>query len=263
MILILVVNLPGWVPNLLLQKELIRKCSWSGIFPWVCSWVLIGWWIDRCVATRCVRRVLKVMIPLMWAGHHDLSFFSLSLSLFLGVDGMMVGFAAPMTGQISPECLPGYCNRYLSLSQQYAHIIVGHTFGHVHTDWFRIIRDSENSPVGTMYISPALTTYQDLNPSSLYAIFSLSLSLSLFSSPSRYMQVWYFPFSLSCLFLFFKGGILFVLFFPQIFLPLLWFFFFSFCFLSFYSFSYSKVRPRSSVLCYHWCSYVLFTPRLR
>ena len=46
----------------------------------------------------------------------------------------MVG---PLEGEIAPRCIPWYCKKYNAIVENYGDIIMGHIFGHTHTDYVR------------------------------------------------------------------------------------------------------------------------------
>ncbi len=58
-----------------------------------------------------------------------------------------------------------WCDNYLSaVYSTYSDIILNSFFAHEHADSFRVIVN-ENQPIGTMFVCPAMSTFQNFNPS--------------------------------------------------------------------------------------------------
>ncbi|XP_075216395.1 cyclic GMP-AMP phosphodiesterase SMPDL3A-like isoform X2 [Lycorma delicatula] len=74
----------------------------------------------------------------------------------------LVGHIAPGADErqtIPPRSslLPKHNERYLQLVRQYADIITGQFFGHLHSDTFRVVYNSEGRPVSWMFLAPSVT----------------------------------------------------------------------------------------------------------
>lgn len=72
-------------------------------------------------------------------------------------------------GHIPPgdsTCFSAWAARYQILIERFSHVIKGQFFGHTHNDQIQISRSyTDNTAVGTVFISPSLTTFTGLNPS--------------------------------------------------------------------------------------------------
>uniref|UniRef100_A0AC34QIM1 Sphingomyelin phosphodiesterase n=2 Tax=Panagrolaimus sp. JU765 TaxID=591449 RepID=A0AC34QIM1_9BILA len=73
------------------------------------------------------------------------------------------------------EALEGWAINYYNAATRYEDTIVGHFFGHTHSEEIHVIfEDPENPnsrPTGVVYASPSLTPYSDLNPA--YRIYTI------------------------------------------------------------------------------------------
>ena len=69
----------------------------------------------------------------------------------------------PLEGEIAPRCIPWYCNKYNAIVENYGDIIMGHIFGHTHTDYWRLLYKGD-VPTLMYWVAPSVTPYQNLNP---------------------------------------------------------------------------------------------------
>jgi sphingomyelin phosphodiesterase len=73
-----------------------------------------------------------------------------------------------LLGHIPPGdygCIAEWSYRYRALVDRFTNIVRGQFFGHSHNDHFETVRSfSDNSAVGTIFISPSLTTFSNLLP---------------------------------------------------------------------------------------------------
>ncbi|XP_062571431.1 acid sphingomyelinase-like phosphodiesterase 3b [Saccostrea cucullata] len=66
--------------------------------------------------------------------------------------------------------------RYVRILQKFSDIITAQIYGHEHTDSFRILKDTQGSPVGTLFLAPAVTPWN----SSLAGVGANNPSLRLY-----------------------------------------------------------------------------------
>lgn len=57
-----------------------------------------------------------------------------------------------------------WAERFIILLERYAHIVKGTIYGHVHQDYFTILRNKNKVPITIAYTCPSLTTYTYKNP---------------------------------------------------------------------------------------------------
>jgi len=57
------------------------------------------------------------------------------------------------------------------LIERYAHIIRGSLYGHVHQDYFTILKGRDNQPINIAYSCPSLSTFTYNNPA--YRVFEI------------------------------------------------------------------------------------------
>eukprot|EP00826_Nyctotherus_ovalis_P048952 TRINITY_DN582_c0_g2_i9.p1 TRINITY_DN582_c0_g2~~TRINITY_DN582_c0_g2_i9.p1 ORF type:complete len:508 (+),score=109.11 TRINITY_DN582_c0_g2_i9:192-1715(+) len=70
-----------------------------------------------------------------------------------------------------PPFNPYWSERYLVLVERYTNIIRGLLYGHVHQDYFTILRGRNHQPINIAYTCPSLTTYTYNNPA--YRVFEI------------------------------------------------------------------------------------------
>ncbi|KAF0045943.1 hypothetical protein F2P81_002472 [Scophthalmus maximus] len=63
-----------------------------------------------------------------------------------------------------PWFTPEFNQKYLDLIQKHHSVILGQFFGHHHTDSFRMFYSAEDSPIGTMFLSPGVTPWKTTLP---------------------------------------------------------------------------------------------------
>lgn len=63
-----------------------------------------------------------------------------------------------------PWFTPKFNAQYLRLIQNHHSVIVGQFFGHHHTDSFRMIYSSKDSPISTIFLSPGITPWKTTLP---------------------------------------------------------------------------------------------------
>lgn len=64
-----------------------------------------------------------------------------------------------------------WSERYISLVERYTNIIRGLLYGHVHQDYFTILKGRNHQPINIAYTCPSLTTYTYNNPA--YRVFEI------------------------------------------------------------------------------------------
>ncbi|XP_064390899.1 sphingomyelin phosphodiesterase A-like [Halichondria panicea] len=69
-----------------------------------------------------------------------------------------------------PSSHAEYGEFYLSIAKQFSDTVVGHLFGHTHTDQFELVQDADGV-YGAVLIAPSVTTYGHINPS--FRIFTM------------------------------------------------------------------------------------------
>ena len=79
------------------------------------------------------------------------------------------GEKAIIIGHIPPggeDCMTSFAKRFAVLMDRYQHIVRTSLFGHVHIEFFNVVRDVKTyKPINTDIISGSLTTFTNLNPS--------------------------------------------------------------------------------------------------
>ncbi|KAG7216886.1 hypothetical protein INR49_001540 [Caranx melampygus] len=63
-----------------------------------------------------------------------------------------------------PWFTPTFNQKYLNLIQKHHSVILGQFFGHHHTDSFRMFYNADDSPIGTMFLSPGVTPWKTTLP---------------------------------------------------------------------------------------------------
>ena len=73
------------------------------------------------------------------------------------------------------ECLEGWARNYYRIVQRFSETIRAQFFGHIHWDSFSMfyedMNDPYSKPVGVLYASPSVTTFENLNPA--YRIYTI------------------------------------------------------------------------------------------
>eukprot|EP00698_Gefionella_okellyi_P022364 TRINITY_DN7403_c0_g1_i1.p1 TRINITY_DN7403_c0_g1~~TRINITY_DN7403_c0_g1_i1.p1 ORF type:complete len:572 (-),score=106.93 TRINITY_DN7403_c0_g1_i1:145-1860(-) len=65
------------------------------------------------------------------------------------------------------DCMEQYAAQWHTLFDRYQHVIVAQFTGHTHTDLWQVVKDvlTDQIPIGMVYVSPAVTTFSNINPS--------------------------------------------------------------------------------------------------